>query len=134
MWSDLDEICERKRAEGWRHKASADIERAEVDREIASLIQEHADFCLCIGVIAGIEQDPLPAGHLWFWQDVRLDMVECLDDSSAWYQLAEHPAGRFTTKIDHLDAVGSKGVARVPRLRRARFKERDGVGGVYHDT
>src|SRR3954449_11661432 len=54
---DLDEVVRGQRAEGQGCQSSADVERAQIDREEAGAFDELADLGLCGSVIARIEQD-----------------------------------------------------------------------------
>jgi len=110
--SNPDKIDGRKRTERQRGQRSADIERAEVDREIAGLFDDPANLCLRRGIVARIEQHAL-AARCELAQGVGVEMVESLDDARARNERAEHLAGMFAAEIDRLDAVGGERIARV---------------------
>jgi hypothetical protein len=90
--SDFDEVAGCERAKRQRSERSADIERAEVDREIAGLFDKLADLGFRSGVVARLEQDALAARDPRLWQGVGVKMVERLDDARARNERAEYLA------------------------------------------
>src|SRR5882762_5497749 len=88
--SYLYEIDDRKRTEGKLNQSPTRIEGAEVDAHEVQLPYQLCDLRFGSGIVTSEKKDALTLGHVQIGKHLRVQMIECLDDTGAGNHLGEH--------------------------------------------